>query len=48
MSYVNTQLADHKDDKAPFINWSEINDQPQDVSRFQNRSLSKQRYGAVE
>ena len=29
-------LPKHEDDKAPFINCNETNDQPRDVSHFKN------------
>ena len=48
MSYVNTQLAKHKDDEAPFTHWIQINDRARDGLRFQSRILHKQRGIEVE
>ena len=48
MSYVNTQLANHKHDVASFTHWNKISDQPRDGLKFQNHILDRQRSSDVK
>ena len=48
MTYINTQVAEHEDDRTLPIHGSKIKDQPSRVLRFQNHILRRQRRSEVE